>query len=204
MSILHKNDTRRKVPVKGILGIAVVLAVIAVMAAASRFDFFTADSEKQKTVSSSVSLEQIIKESKISTFTAVYNGIAEIPDEKNPDQISYYVRYEARVNAGFDLDQLTLETVDKTVRVKIPPITLDKPNVDITSFDRMNVTKKDHLSELNGNEYRLCEEDAKNEAEKKEVIKDLARENAKNVIRSLLEPFLDEEQTIEFVEDDAS
>lgn len=199
MSILHKRESGSKFGFK-MIGVVLIIVIFAVFITKGR-DLMTA-SQKETTVSSAPSLERIVKESKISTFTAIYNGIAEIPDEKKPDEISYYVRYEARVNAGFDLDQLKLEVVDKTIQVTIPPITLDKPNVDITSFDRMNVNKKDNLSELNGNEYRLCEEDAAKESEQKQVIKDLARQNAESVIQSLLTPFLDEDHSsIEFVGD---
>lgn len=192
MSILHRGESKNKL---GIKMVGVVLIVVIIIVGAFKGKDLITTSQKKVTVISAPTLEKIVKESKISTFTAVYNGIAEVPDEKNPDEIYYYVRYEARVNAGFDLEQLQLEVVDKTIQVTIPPITLDKPNVDITSFDRMNVNKKDNLSELNGNEYRICEEDAERESEQKQVIKDLARQNAESVIRSLLTPFLDEEHT---------
>lgn len=160
----------------------------------------------RSTVVSAPDLEKVIKESKISTFTAVYNGIAEVPDAENPDEISYYVRYEARVRAGFDLNDLKLDTDGATILVTIPPITLDTPNVDIGSLDRMNVTKTDKLSELNGEEYRICEADAADEASKKDAIIDLAEENAENIIRGLMQPFLDgiNYTDVEFTKEDAS
>ena len=158
------------------------------------------------TVVSAPDLEKVIKESRISTFTAVYNGIAEVPDSENPDNISYYVRYEARVRAGFDLNDLDVTTDGTAILVTIPPITLDTPNVDIGSLDRMNVTKTDKLSELNGDEYRICEADAAEEASKKEAIIDLAEENAENTIRGLMQPFLDgiNYTDVEFTKEDAS
>lgn len=158
------------------------------------------------TVVSAPDLEKVIKESRISTFTAVYNGIAEVPDSENPDNISYYVRYEARVRAGFDLNDLDVTTDGTAILVTIPPITLDTPNVDIGSLDRMNVTKTDKLSELNGDEYRICEADAAEEASKKETIIDLAEENAENTIRGLMQPFLDgiNYTDVEFTKEDAS
>ena len=158
------------------------------------------------TVVSAPDLEKVIKESRISTFTAVYNGIAEVPDSENPDNISYYVRYEARVRAGFDLNDLDVTTDGTAILVTIPPITLDTPNVDIGSLDRMNVTKRDKLSELNGDEYRICEADAAEEASKKEAIIDLAEENAENTIRGLMQPFLDgiNYTDVEFTKEGAS
>ena len=50
-------------------------------------------------------LEKIIHVSELSTFTAVYNGIAEVKNEKKPEQIDYYVSYAARVNAGIDFQR---------------------------------------------------------------------------------------------------
>lgn len=193
----------------------IVLVVVACIAMAVALMLFSKDKiaiafTKQQTPTATVfsapMLEKVIKESRISTFTAVYNGIAEVPDPENPDVISYYVRYEARVRAGFDLNDLKLDTDGTTILVTIPPITLDTPNVDIGSLDRMNVAKKDKLSELNGDEYRICEADAADEASKKEAIIDLAKENAENTIRGLMEPFLDgvEYTDVKFVEEDAS
>ena len=192
-----------------------VLVVVACMVIAVALVLFSKNKiaivfNKQQTPTATVvsapMLEKVIKESRISTFTAVYNGIAEVPDSENPDNISYYVRYEARVRAGFDLNDLDVTTDGTAILVTIPPITLDTPNVDIGSLDRMNVTKTDNLSELNGNEYRICEADAAEEASKKEVIIDLAKENAENTIRGLMEPFLDgvEYTDVKFVEEDAS
>lgn len=192
-----------------------VLIVVACMAIVVALVLFSKDKiaiafNKQQTstaiVVSAPMLEKVIKESKISTFTAVYNGIAKVPDTENPDEISYYVRYEARVRAGFDLNDLKLDTDGTTILVTIPPIILDTPNVDIGSLDRMNVTKTDKLSELNGDEYRICEADAAEEASKKEAIIDLAEENAENIIRGLMQPFLDgiNYTDVEFVKEDAS
>lgn len=161
--------------------------------------------ETEPVVVSTPMLEQIVKESKISTFTAVYNGIAIVPDSDNPDEISYYVSYKARVNAGFNLDDLKVELDEENptiLKVTIPEITLDTPNVDISSFDRMNVTKTNNLSDLNGDEYRICEEDAKEEASNKPAIKELATQNAKNVISGLLKPFLDGENYTDIVFDE--
>lgn len=46
---------------------------------------------------------KMVDVSDMSTFEAIYNGIAEVENEADPTQIDYYVSYEAKVKAGFDL-----------------------------------------------------------------------------------------------------
>lgn len=47
-------------------------------------------------------LERIIDVSELSTFTVIYNGIAQVANEKKLELIDYYA-YVATVNAGIDL-----------------------------------------------------------------------------------------------------
>lgn len=82
--------------------------------------------------------------SDMSTFEAIYNGIAEVENEADPTQTDYYVSYEAKVKAGFDFENLNMQ-VDhdrKVITVKIPEIKITDVNVDIGSLDYIFENKR--------------------------------------------------------------
>ena len=90
---MEKTKSKSKVLILGagiILGI--VLIVISVVA-------FNKGNQNEKNVVTTSSLQKIIKVSRLSTSTAVYNGIAKVKNEKKSDKIDYYVAYEAKVSA---------------------------------------------------------------------------------------------------------
>ena len=95
-----KRHPLKRLPVKPqvLVAAVVILAVIAVAVVLRT----TGREKPQPQVLNTSTLEKIINVSELSTFTAVYNGIAEVANEKKPDQIDYYVSYEATVNAGID------------------------------------------------------------------------------------------------------
>ena len=80
-SVVVKNYS---VPVWGlgalILVIVVLIATFVVMPAAR-------NGKKQAEVLTVSTLEKIIDVSELSTFTAVYNGIAQVADEENPESV---------------------------------------------------------------------------------------------------------------------
>ena len=90
----------------------------------------------KKNVVTTSSLQKIIKVSRLSTSTAVYNGIAKVKNEKKSDKIDYYVAYEAKVSAGIDFDKVDI-VVDheaKKVSIKYDVIITDVV-VDVSSMD---------------------------------------------------------------------
>ena len=136
------------------------------------------------------------------SFTAVYNGVAQVPSADKPEEISYYVSYEAKVNAGLDFQAIAfgLDAESKVIRASLPPVHITKVNVDITSLDYIFLDKKKNASTVSQEAYRACEADAKEESEGEQAIFSLARQNAENILRALITPFveqLDEGYTLE-------
>ena len=82
-------------------------------------------------------LQRIIKVSELSTLSSVYNGIAQVPSPKNPQEVGYYVSYRAQVKAGiaFDAVEVLLDETERVITVKIPPAAITEVNVDISSLD---------------------------------------------------------------------
>ena len=82
-------------------------------------------------------LQEIVNVSRLSTYTAVYNGIAQVMNPDKPEETDYYVSYEAKVYAGIDFDrvQIRVDNEAKMIYVEIPEVDITKVNVDIASMD---------------------------------------------------------------------
>ena len=139
-------------------------------------------------------LEKIINVSELSTFTAVYNGIATVRNEKKPEEVDYYVSYEARVNAGIDFDKIefSVDNEAKTILVDIPEIRITDSNVDITSLDFIFYNDKANASTVTQEAFKACEADVQKESEQQKAIYELAKHNAVNVLTALINPIVEQ------------
>ena len=184
-----KNGKKPKLPVAGVAAAAVV--VLAAVLFGLTLGGQKAHPPEIVTVST---LERIINISELSTFTAVYNGIAQVENADKPEKIDYYVSYEAKVNAGIDFEQIetAVDQESKQVTVTLPQVHITKVNVDIASLDYIFVNDKMNQSSVSEAAYKACEEDARRESEAEQAIFDLARQNAENIIKALIQPFLDQ------------
>ena len=99
------------VPIMGFLAAAIVLVILAVGVLHTAMNRGT----KREVITVST-LEKIVHVSELSTFTAVYNGIAEVADEEKSDKIEYYVSYDAKVNAGIDFEKIAFE-IDNEAKI---------------------------------------------------------------------------------------
>ena len=82
------------------------LCLIAAAAGALALRSLRGGEEAEPEVVTISTLERIVDVSELSTFTAVYNGVAQVPSADKPEEISYYVSYEAKVNAGLDFQAI--------------------------------------------------------------------------------------------------
>lgn len=183
------NRPRLKLPV----WILLVVAVIAVAAIAVGLP--AAQRAKQPPEIITVSaLQEIVDVDELSTYTAVYNGIATVSDEENPDEVKYYVSYKAKVYAGIDFGALDIETDDeeKMIRIKLPEVRISAVDVDIASMDFLFYDDKANNSTVTQEAYKACELDAQQESEKQTAICDLAKDNACNVLKALITPLVEQ------------
>lgn len=149
-------------------------------------------------------LEEIIDIEEFSMFQAVYNGVAEIYNKKNPEKIDYYVSYNAKVNAGFDPKDCIIEIDDQSraITLILPEMKMLDPIVDIASLDYIFQNKKVNNSSVSAEAYQACIDDAIIESNQNVDILKLAEDNAKNVMEALIRPFLsslDSEYNLEVV-----
>lgn len=182
---LRKKSLRSVV----LIGIAAVLCI-----ALALFFGSTKHKEQEPEVITVATLERIINVSELSTFTAVYNGIATVNNEKKPEKIDYYVSYEARVKAGFDLDKIriTVDNEAKTIKIKIPNIYITDYTVDIGSLDFIFINDKANTSTVSEQAFKACEADVKAESEQQTAIYELAKQNAINILTALTKPIVEQ------------
>ena len=149
-------------------------------------------------------LEKVVKNSSLSTYEVVYNGVATVYNEKKPEEVDYYVAYTATVNAGLNFKEIEIFKDDekKEIVVSLPAIELYEPKVKIEELDYIVVGKKVKTETISADAYKVCIADCDYRAKNQSEIYKYAKENGERLILGLLTPFvenLDEEYTIRFV-----
>ena len=76
--------------------------------------------------------------------------------------------------------------------MSVPEIRNNKINVDISSMEFIFNNDKANTSTVSQQAYKACEEDAKQESEKQQAIYELAKQNACNVLRALIQPIVEQ------------
>ena len=176
--------------VKYIIGIAIMLAVVIIVLLAVSMSSKKSEPE----IISKSTLEDIINVSDLSTFEAVYNGIAKVTDEDNPEKVNYYVSYDAKVKAGiaFEKVDITVNTDEKIITVMLPEIKITDVNVDITSLDYIFENEKANTETVSEEAYKKCIEDVTSESNSEDAIYELAEQNARNIVEALISPFVEQ------------
>ena len=176
-----------------VLVIAAVVILVAIAAVAVLLQT-SGREEPQPQVFNKSALERIINVSELSTFTAVYNGIARVANEKKPEKIDYYVSYEATVNAGIDFQkvEISMDEEQKTITLKVPEAHITNQSVEMSSLDFIFLNKKANKPGVTEVAYKACEEDVRQESEQQTAICELAKQNAENVLKALTKPIVDQ------------
>ena len=176
----------------GMLVLAIVVLVVAFIVVPT-----SQNDNKQAEIVTVSTLQEIINVSELSTFTAVYNGIAQVMNADDPESVDYYVSYEAKVNAGIDFEDIDVDVDEDTftVHITVPPVTLTDVNVDISSLDFIFYNEKANTSTVTEEAFKACEADVEKESQEQAAIYELAEQNAKNVLTALVRPIIDQSET---------
>lgn len=148
-------------------------------------------------------LEKVVKNSSLSTYEVVYNGVATVYNEKKTEDIDYHVAYSATVTAGFDFNSIKISKDEEKheIVVSLPPIEIYEPKVNIEDLDYIVVGKKVKVETLSADAYKKSIADVDKEARDQGEIVKYAKENGERLIKGLLTPFVDkleEKYTIRF------
>lgn len=168
-----------------------IFALLAIAVLAMLFLAVRAKKSKPSIISTST-LEKIINVSDLSTFEAIYNGVAKVPNPEDSEKINYYVSYDAKVKAGIDFEKvdIAVDNEEKTIAVKLPEIKITDITVDIESLDYIFINANANTSTVSEEAYKQCIEDVTQECDSENVIYELAEQNAKNVVEALIRPFV--------------
>ena len=178
---------RFRLPIWAFLVIVLAIAVVPQM-------LFQTD-DPEPTVVSNHFLEKIVDNDELSTFESKYSGIATVHDEKRQKKVDFYVCYDAQIKAGIphiqDIEFIYHEEKNH-LEVKVPAVQITDVAVDMKSMDYFFEDKKENESGVSGRAYKACEEDIWGDTESHEAIIQLAKNNAENVLKALITPFMEQ------------
>ena len=189
--------------------IAVCVAIVAVCIAAVVLIFVINSSKANKgpapqEVDAVSTLEKVVKNSSLSTYEVVYNGVATVYNSENPGEVDYYVAYTATVNAGFDINNIEITKDDdkKEIVISLPAVEVFEPKVKIEELDYIVVGKKVKTETISADAYKICKQDVAEKARNQAEIYKYAKANGERLIKGLVMPFvekLEEKYTVKFV-----
>lgn len=170
----------------------ILIAIVAILFVVTPISVYTANNKATVRVISSTILEKMINMSELSSYQAVYNGIAEVHNEKKPEKIDYYVSYEARIKAGIDFAKVKIDVDHRQNRITLtlPEVGITSVDVDIETMDYIFRKAKADTATVSTEAYKKCVEDATVECNGNHAIIDVAEENVRNVLAALVQPFI--------------
>ena len=150
------------------------------------------EKETEPSIITTSTLEKILNVSDLSTFEAIYNGVAKVTNPDDPQEIDYYVSYNATVKAGIDFEQVVISVDEdaKIISVKLPKIKISDITVDIESMDYIFINDDANTETVSEEAYKQCIDDVTRESNSETAIFQLAEQNAKNIVEALIRPFV--------------
>lgn len=174
--------------------IAVLFIIIAIIVTALIIKTKIFNKKSEPTIISKATLEKVINVSDLSTFEAIYNGVAAVENEEKPENIDYYVSYEAKVKAGIDfaLVEVEVNEAEKIITVTLPEVKITDVDVDIASLDYIFMNNKANTQTVSEQAYKKCIKDVTKESNSTDEIYESARQNARNIVEALISPFVEQ------------
>lgn len=167
----------------------IVLAVIASMSLLNKADVFE---EGEKKIVTKSNLLEAIDVSELATSEFIYNGIAMVYNDEEEENVKYYIRYDARVKAGIDIQEVDfdIQEEEKIICVILPSVKIfSDPSIDL---DSLSYIPSDEEYDL-GKVLKTCEEDVMTEVEAATELRASAEDNLKGIIKTLITPLAEAE-----------
>lgn len=185
----------------GVIAVVVVIAAIFI----GGFTFNNSkESQKQNEpqIITESSLRKIIEVSQLSTYECVYNDVCTVMDQDDSSKVAYYCKYKSKVKAGIDFSKVDIDIEEKEdgpslITITLPEVTLEEPEVDISSLKYMFQEDSANNNTVSGRAYHACIDDVKEKSKSENLIYETAQKNAVNIVKGLVEPFVKSAQTPE-------
>lgn len=203
-SLLKKIFDKISLKSKIIIAIVAFIAIIAIVLSIAISVENVKRDHREAEIYIKASLDKIVNVSELSSYQVKYEGIAKVANTKKPDKVDFYVAYEATVKAGIDVEQInmSLDEKENIVYIELPDVIITSSDIDENTLDFMFIKNKYNDETALPRAISACNADIKTEINSKDVLKKLAEENAKNIVKAFISPFLeqlDEEYSIEFI-----
>lgn len=200
----NNNNSRIFISGKTILTFTIIIVLVTVAVVLAIISSGNKPEEPKKEIITEVMLQEVIDVSELSTFEAVYNGVAKVYNKQKPIEIDYYVSYCSKIKAGIDFEQVDISVDNETKKITatLPEVTITDVTVDITTLDYIFQNAAANNSSVAEEAYKACIEDATVESRRQKDIYTFAQQNAENVITALITPFvsqIDDEYSFEII-----
>lgn len=146
--------------------------------------------EGNSTYDSTNTIKKITETETINTTEYIYNAVTQ--KETEGGKIKYYVAYEGTVKAGFEFDEMKINTnkKSKTVTITIPKIKVTETKINEKNlkfiFTKAKYDDKKVLEEA----IELCKKDLETRAKETDLLFKTAQNNASSGIKAFLQPWI--------------
>lgn len=182
------DEGRRKREMKKVLAILIALLVGAAAAAGGIFYFHM---KAQPKVDAKSLMERLEESSELTVEKNFYTGIVRFEEGtiRFIDKNGFTMKYEAEIDAGFDLENVTIEVNDDSVVVNVPEAKILSVNIDPDSLEfydnKVSIIKTDR-KEATKQALKAAQKDAEEHATGKGIL-DAANKRAEVIFKGILE-----------------
>ena len=173
---------------KKILGILICILLGAVLAAGGMTYLHM---KAQPKVDAKGLMERLEESSELTVEKNYYTGIAKFSEGSVPliNKNSFSMKYEAEIDAGFRLEEVTIEVSDDQVLVTVPKAEILSINIDPDSlefYDNKTSLFKTDRKEATKQALQIAQKDAEQNAARKGLLEE-ADKRAEVIFKGILE-----------------
>ena len=173
---------------KRVLGLIIALLLGAVLAAGGIFYMHT---KAQPHVDAKGLMERLEESSELTVEKSYYTGIVRFSEGTVPliNKNGFSMKYEAELDAGFDLEDVSIEVTDNAVVVTVPKAEILSIDIDPDSlefYDNKTSLFKTDRKEATKKALQEAEKDAEENASRKGVL-EAADKRAEVIFKGILE-----------------
>ena len=173
---------------KRVLGLIIALLLGAVLAAGGMFYMHM---KAQPHVDAKGLMERLEESSELTVEKSYYTGIVRFSEGTVPliNKNGFSMKYEAEIDAGFDLEDVSIEVTDNAVVVTVPKAEIQSIDIDPDSlefYDNKTSLFKTDRKEATKKALQEAEKDAEKNASRKGVT-EAANKRAEIVFKGILE-----------------
>ncbi|MDO5339725.1 MAG: DUF4230 domain-containing protein [Eubacteriales bacterium] len=210
--IMNENNCRKKKYlfkfVSSLIGIGVIVIIaffiVSKLKLGSIFSSFSKNSkdfvkdniigsEGKVTTITESTIKDVFEINELQTVDYIYNAVAHVYDSDGKT-LKYYVAYNGKITAGINFNDIKIDISDnpKEIIITVPDVTIQDTVVDAGTLEYI-YTKNKYKNENNFQEaYSECQSELDEKASTEPKLLNMAKENAKQVIEALVEPWVEQ------------